>query len=334
MPSGYNSGVVDLDFQSRIGFSGNLGMILKKVSEDYGIGDYLNHKVITMGYEDFNLIMETSKGKYMVKIYSTFRDENECRRYVEVMEKVIGAGVRHPELYSVNGEGLYIAETKESSIRLSVLEFVDGETFYDSGEEPTDEESVWVIRQVTKINSIEFKPSFIYDSWAISNFSQEYEKRGEYLRGEDARQMSELAEIFKKLNISGLPHSFVHGDITRTNTMKNKKGNLFIIDFAVANWYPRIQELAVLFCDLFFNSKNPKSFPERFRTLLEEYKKEIKLTWAEESELPTYIQMAHAMHLLRANYEKVVNKNNTVENEYFLNIGRIGLKYTRNLWKS
>lgn len=32
------------------------------------------------------------------------------------------------------------------------------------------------------------------------------------------------------------------------------------------------------------------------------------------------------MHVLRANYEKVVNGNNTGENEYFLKIGRLGLK--------
>lgn len=118
----------------------------------------------------------------------------------------------------------------------------------------------------------------------------------------------------------------VHGDIIATNVMKDKKNKLWIIDFAVSNYYPRIQELAVMACNILFDEKNKKKSETNLKTALEEYQKTIELTPREIEVLPTYIKLAHAMHILEANYEKVAEKNDSDENEYWLNQGRTGLK--------
>jgi Ser/Thr protein kinase RdoA (MazF antagonist) len=83
--------------------------------------------------------------------------------------------------------------------------------------------------------------------------------------------------------------------------------------------------LAVLACNLFFNEKSRAESENNLRIMLNEYQKTITLTAKELDSLPTYIKLAHAMHLLCANYEKVVNKNNLQENEYWLEQGRAGL---------
>ena len=142
---------------------------------------------------------------------------------------------------------------------------------------------------------------------------------------EDLVLIKPLISKFEELNIERLPHCFVHGDIISTNVIK-AKNKLWIIDFAVSNYYPRIQELAVLSCNLFFDEESKKNSTENLKIALKEYQEIVSLTQNEIKALPTYIELAHGMHLLSANYEKVKNNNQTKENEYWINQGRIGLK--------
>jgi Ser/Thr protein kinase RdoA (MazF antagonist) len=135
------------------------------------------------------------------------------------------------------------------------------------------------------------------------------------------------------LPIKQLPHRLVHGDIIKTNVMKDKTGKIYIIDFSVANFYPRIQELAVLLCNIFFDENHPDTFMDNYKLALDEYQKGIPLTPLEISSLPLYVKVAHAMHVLCATYEKEAKGNDSAENRYWLELGRKGLDFTIQLWK-
>lgn len=69
---------------------------------------------------------------------------------------------------------------------------------------------------------------------------------------------------------------------------------LYIIDFSVANIYPRIQELAVLMCNLFFD----ENYKDNYLFLIREYNKHHPLTEYEGEILPLFIQAAHVMTTL------------------------------------
>ena len=58
---------------------------------------------------------------------------------------------------------------------------------------------------------------------------------------------------------------------------------------------------------------------------LREYQKYIKLSDYEVRSFSLYCDVAHAMHVLRATFERQVNKNFSKENTYWLKLGRIGL---------
>ena len=47
--------------------------------QQYKLGDYISDSIITVGYEDFNYRLETSKGKYCVKIFNRQRSDEECK---------------------------------------------------------------------------------------------------------------------------------------------------------------------------------------------------------------------------------------------------------------
>jgi Ser/Thr protein kinase RdoA (MazF antagonist) len=169
------------------------------------------------------------------------------------------------------------------------------------------------------------RPDFIYDAWAIVNFPREYAEKGRYLEPADDLLVKPLVNHFAELEIDKLPHCFAHGDLIATNVMKDKTGALWIVDFAVSNYYPRIQELAVLACNLCFDETDADQSRNKGRVLLETYQKAVPLTITELKAAPTYVRLAHAMHLLEANYERIAGGNDTLENAYWFRQGRAGL---------
>ena len=115
------------------------------------------------------------------------------------------------------------------------------------------------------------------DEWAITNFLKEFKKKKGTLSKEDLELIEPLVKKFKDMKIEELPHCFVHGDIIVTNVMKDSNDKLWIIDFSVSNYYPRIQELAVLACNLFFDEDNKEESDKNMKIALEEYQKKIQI---------------------------------------------------------
>ncbi len=321
-------------FQKRIVWQGDIKILLLKICKDYKIGSYSEHEIILVGYEDFNLILMTEQEKYFVKIFANFRDLENCQRYVEIMTKVIEAGVKHPALYKSPQGNLYKTEIDGVSIHLCVMQYINGKSFYDLNKKTRLTDVSFFAEQAALINQINLKPAKVYDTWAIVNFLEEFTKKKQYLDLESKRLIEPLSKKFNSLDIANLPHCFVHGDIIKTNVLSNSTGNLYILDFSVANYYPRIQELAVLFCNVLFDEDNLNSFTDFYNLSLAQYQKHILLTPAEIAAMPIYVQAAHAMHIICPTYEKIVSGNNTPENDYWLKLGKIGLRYTSKLWQT
>lgn len=318
----------EAEFRKRISYQGKLDPVLSRACSDFNLGEYKSNRVIVAGYEDFNLVLTTDKGKFFVKIFASFRNLEECKRYIDIITRAVNAGVQTPDLYKSPQGFLYQTKTENVPIRLCVMRYIDGKSFYELNAKATPEEMRFLLKQATLINQINFKPTLIYDSWAITSFLKEYKKSKTYIDKEDLKLLTPLAKRFSLLQIEKLPHCFVHGDIIKTNVMKDNQGKVYIIDFAVANYYPRIQELAVLFCDMLFDEDDPESFERYYELGINEYQRHIPLTSIEHKTLPLYVQLAHAMHIVRATYEKIVNRNKLPENEYWLKVGKIGLRYT------
>lgn len=58
-----------------------------------------------------------------------------------------------------------------------MMEYIDGRTLYETGAKLTKREGAFLIKQAATINSLDIKPAFVYDSWAISNFPEEFDKK-------------------------------------------------------------------------------------------------------------------------------------------------------------
>lgn len=315
-------------FKKRIGYSGDVKDISVQVCKDYKLGEFKSNKVVLHGYEDFNFVLETTKGKYFVKIFRLSRNLEECKRYISLLTESFKAKVSMPKLYKSRQGYLHLITLNGTKLRLCVMEYIDGKTFYELRVKLTPAEIKFIANQAAIINSINFKPTFLYDSWAITSFLREYKRKGGALKPEDEKLLRPLIKEFKDLNIESLPHCFVHGDLITTNVMRAKNGILYIIDFAVSNYAPRIQELAVIGCNIILDENNKETTQRNIQLLLEEYQRKIKLTKRELEAFPTYLKLAYAIYVLSANYEYVVRKDHREETQYWCNQSRIGLKQT------
>ncbi len=113
--------------------------------------------------------------------------------------------------------------------------------------------------------------------------------------------------------------------LSRHQSYSNSGQKLYVIDFSVANWYPRIQELAVIAANLLHEDFG-LSLAERCEQVAEEYNQLNPLTTEERRHLHAYALAGVAMEFMGSHQEKHVNGNDGEENDYWLNLGREGLR--------
>jgi thiamine kinase-like enzyme len=135
------------------------------------------------------------------------------------------------------------------------MEYVHGKTFYDLSRIPNKDELIMICTEAVKINSMKYEPEYIFDSWAIPNMKWMYEKTKDHLSAEGLRLVQKAFKIYDSIPINDLPKCFVHGDLTKTNLIIGEDNKIYVLDFAVSNTYPRIQELAVMVANLMFDEK-------------------------------------------------------------------------------
>ncbi|MEK6959194.1 MAG: phosphotransferase [archaeon] len=320
-------------FKKRIGFKGPLEDISIAVCKQYGLGAFVSNKLVTVGYEDFNFSLNTSKGIFFVKIFANFRTLSDCKRYVEMIEEALAKKVHTPKLLKSRYGYLNIVKANGRKLRLVVMDFIDGKSMFESRIKLNQKEVKFLAKQAVRVNLMGVKPKFVYDHWAVIHFLKEFRKTKRFLTASDLALVAPLIKEFKELKIDTLPHCFVHGDIITTNIIKDKKGKLWIIDFSVANYYPRINELAVMICNTFFDPKSKARTDKNFKIAVKEYQKITPLTQRELKALPVYVKLAYGMHMLGPTYQKFKKGNKTSENNYWLKQGRAGLLQTKNLAK-
>ncbi len=314
---------MDEKYLQRIGFDGNLEDKLSEIIDAFNLGKYEQHKIITVGYEDFNIELITDTGKYFVKIFANTRTQEDINRYVAVIEEVLKWGVKHPQLLETNKrKRLYRDVT--GKLQLLVMEWLEGNSFWDLHRKPTETERKELVGDAAQINKSSFNPLFTYDSWSINNFAQEFRKHKETLINEDKSLVEKALIDFQTIDHKSLPHALVHGDLISTNVMNTRSG-LYLVDFSVANYLPRIQELAVLLTDLLFDSDDADNAKKMYEEAKTEYYKHIQLTDKELAVLPIYIKAAHAMHIIPPS-RFIADGEDNDENRYWLNLGQKGIR--------
>ena len=75
-----------VNFYERIKNIKDLRKLSEEISKVYDLGQIIGYKHIAVGYEDFNMVIETEKGKYFVKILNKSRPTEEKERLVKILK--------------------------------------------------------------------------------------------------------------------------------------------------------------------------------------------------------------------------------------------------------
>jgi Ser/Thr protein kinase RdoA (MazF antagonist) len=291
------------------------------------LGDFASNELIEIGYEDYNYYLTTSKGKYCVKIFSKIRTNEDIKNYLNRIRAVAKSEISSPKPLLLNDDIVFELDYENNHYDICVFEYIDGKNYFEINEKPDNDVLREIAKQTALINNLDIKPEFIYDTWAIVNFKEEYEKKRQYLSDEYKTEFDKLLNEFENIDLERLPKAFVHGDIISTNVMLDKNKKVWIIDFAVSNYLPRIIDLAVTSCNMCLQEDSKEKTYENIEVLLQEYNKYNKLTDYELEMFEVYFRLANAMHILQPNYI-IQTDGDSEENQYWLNEGITGYSYS------
>lgn len=311
-----------LDPAGRLNYTGDLTPIVERACEAYGVGSLVSQSIIPVGFEDCNVIIETDQAKFVAKMFAKFRTPEDIDRYKAIMQRVVEAGVSHPELMTIKGDELVYSD---SGVSMVLMRFIEGKSFYELERVPNDQERRAIIEQAAKVNNIDYKPPYLFDSWAIPHIHEMLDKVRQFVQPEDMELVEQALARYDAIPVKELPHCFVHGDFIKTNIMLGDDGQIYILDFSVANTYPRIQELAVIAANL-LHDEGDMTLEQKCQLVADEYSEFSPITDEERKYLPDYALVGATMEFLGGHQEKFINGNDGEETDFWLNLGRNGLR--------
>lgn len=310
------------NFFERINVNSSLNEIAQMICSKCGIDDYISSQIVEVGYEDFNFIIETKNKKYFVKIFHKGRTSQNCSNCMDRINLSNKIDINTPKTICFDS-----IKIEDKNLKFVIFEYINGKSFLDLEEMPNEAEIKEIIRQMANIHRAELKSDFIYDTWTITNFTKEFETKGKYLDQQYYEKFKELSDKLKKVDLKKLPHSFVHGDIISSNVIKDNNNKLWIIDFAVSNYLPRIIDLVVTEDNLCLDSNSKENTIKNFKSIINEYEKYNKLVDYEKEIIPLFYDLENAMGILQINSIKQSGEYSK-EDEYWLKVSEQGLKYS------
>lgn len=312
-------------YYSRIDKIENINILSDLVCKEYKLGILKNTFVIEIGYEDFNAVITTSSGKYLMKVFRNSRSDQEVIECINRSWEAQQNNVQTPMIYkNSQNQIVSIINYMKSRFRVSVIQYIEGKNFFDLNRKPTDKELEEIVNIATNLNKMKYKPNFIYDTWAITSFINEFEKKSKYLEEKYLNMIKPTYDKFKKFEYNRLPKAFVHGDMMSTNLMLDSDNKIWVIDFSVANYTARLNEIIVICGDIALIKDDKEESEKRIKNVFNQWCNAINATQFEKDSFKMLFDVANAINILNSIYEIAIG-NDSEETKMHLNAGIFGL---------
>jgi Ser/Thr protein kinase RdoA (MazF antagonist) len=303
----------------------NLPALVAHVAQEYRLAEVRDWSVLETGYEDCNLDVRAARGRVVVKVFAAGRPASVPARTVGIIVRAQAAGVRHPRLHQDSAGG-YLH--RYDGHWLIVMDHAPGQTFYEMSRPPTEAELGKVIEQAARLHRIDAQPEPVFDPWAIANLVPLAGQVGHLLDDEQHALVDGAIAELRTVDWDGLPHALIHADLTAGNVLLGPDGEITVLDFALANYWPRLQEIAVIAASLMHGSPaaGPR-LPERMAAAARMYSAvaATPLTAAEQAALDSFGRWAAAMELL-GGLNMWLQGNRGPETDLLITIGTTGLR--------
>lgn len=120
-----------LDFNKRIGLNTSLDDVSVEICRYYDLGTFVSNELITIGYEDYNYYLTTSKGKFCVKIFNNGRTKEDIDNYLERIKAVANSEISSPEPLKINNDVMFSLDYLGNHYSICVFEYISGKTIFN-----------------------------------------------------------------------------------------------------------------------------------------------------------------------------------------------------------
>ncbi len=296
----------------RVDLKVSLADHLAGVAEQFSLGSVISYTLMRVGYEELNVKVRTVKGTFVVKVFSSEKSPQIIKDNVKGLVKLYRGNVPVTRVLKAK-KGYYY---KTQNTYTVVMDFVEGQNFLKL--RPTKKDIFSLTQSLARIHNFKFKVNRNYDSWGPVNFLKEYSYKKKYLNKEDTLLINSIKSEYQKIDFSKLRKSVIHGDMQREHVLKNKKGELCILDLGCMNYDPAVVDLAIFIAQ----------FDEYadVNLIIKEYQKYHKLNKEELKALPVFIKTTYASYFMTANYRLKALNDNSAQTLKWLKWGRDGLE--------
>lgn len=275
----------------------------------FSIGEINSYEPINEGYEDANIILNTSNGKYVLKIFFAERNLKNINSYVKILRECKNVEVQTTEILTDFNEGLGLFENNGVKTYYIITKFFEGKNFQNST--PTIDDIKKVTQLLSKLNTLDFEVHKEYDAWGLKAFPDEYKLKKNRLTPEQDLLIKGIYTDYTKLEMSDFSKSVIHGDMQRKHVIKNDTNEYCIIDFGCLAYDYKVIELATYlgwFC-LQEDTWNDKDII--YKEVLNIYNSIHNLTESELQALPLLTKASYSAYYMTTSV--MINEGDTSE---------------------
>lgn len=261
------------------------------------IGNIKNTLPIMEGYEDANFILETSAGKFVLKIFLEERSLENIESYAKILRECENIGVPTTEILLDFNNGLGFVENNNVKTYFIITKYFEGQNFQNIT--PTLKDTKIVAVYLSKLNTLNFPVVETYDSWGNKNFGKEYELNKNNVTPEQNHLIQPIYEEFVKLDLTGFKKSVIHGDMQRKHVKKNSDGKYCILDFGCMAFDPKVIDLSTFLAWFCLQEDTWNDADKIYDQVVYEYDRIHYLSDMEIESLPTLIRSSYAAYYLK-----------------------------------
>ena len=296
------------EYLERIG-NVNLGQLLSSIALSYDL-QIIGHEIITQGYEDLNIKLQTDKGNFLAKIFNKERSATECSDIVERFTSAYNNGISCPKIsIKKNNKPL----SSFGQIKYTLMEFISGKDFQRMNRTLDKSEMLQVLEEIKKFEKLNLKFAKIYNAWEMNNFALEYEKNFKIFGQEEIALFKPIYDQFKKIDLTKFPYAYIHGDVNSGNTIKNAENKIVLLDLCSANYSNRINEILTICSSGLIIDSNKEKAIDNISHIFNLWCKEFNATEIEKNNFYFLYQVQTALNYMQSIVE-YKNGNHSAEN--------------------
>lgn len=308
---------------SRIDIVCSLDDLFTRVVHDYQLGSFQSYTILSSGYQELNVLLVTSDGRFVVKIFSKEKSLQRVQDNVWGYLAFRKDGVPMPKLQTTaQGKYVFATKGKRRDTYLIVMDYCEGT--YLSPIQASDDDIRSLARYMGIIHTHTKRIHRYYDTMGIVNIVSQYNKFKSYLPSDLLSLIEPVVKEFSSLRLNEFRHSVIHGTFEPENILKNAGGDLCLLDLGCMDYNASVIDIATFLANYTIDLP-PDQKQKRVMAVLTDYQTSYRLTKQELHALPILIRAQYAIILTRTNYYIQKENDQSKQTKKWFDFGRRGL---------